>query len=206
MPGSVRLQLVSPAKALPVRPGWLYEPKLDGCRILLGKDGDVCQVRTRGGHQVQDSLPEVVESLRRLPVAHAVFDAELVVLDESGHTDFDATCERIRGRHGPPVLAFVFDVLALDGEDLRERPLRERKSVLQSAVRRGHGALRPIHFVEGSPAALVAAVNELGLEGVVSKWSGSRYVGGRTSLWQKLILRRPEKGWRVEETSAWRRR
>jgi len=72
MPGSVRLQLLTPTKSLPTRPGWLHEAKLDGCRVLLGKDGDVCQVRTRGGHQVQDSLPELVEGLQRLRATHAV--------------------------------------------------------------------------------------------------------------------------------------
>src|SRR5215831_8521530 len=58
MPSAVRLQLVSPTRALPARAGWTYEPKLDGCRVLLGKAGDECQVRTRGGHLVQRALPE----------------------------------------------------------------------------------------------------------------------------------------------------
>lgn len=53
MPGAVRLQLVSPARALPDRPGWTYEPKLDGCRVVLGVAGGEHQVRTRGGHLVQ---------------------------------------------------------------------------------------------------------------------------------------------------------
>jgi len=117
MPSAVRLQLVSPTKALPVRPGWVYEPKLDGCRVLLGKDGDTVQVRLRGGGLVQSGLPEVVESMRRLRAAHVVLDGELVVLDGSGQADFDAACARLRSPVGPPVTVFVFDVLALDGED-----------------------------------------------------------------------------------------
>jgi bifunctional non-homologous end joining protein LigD len=74
-------------------------------------------------------------------------------------------------------LSFVFDLLALDGEDLRERPLLDRKGVLQRVLGAGTGVLQPVHFLEGSPAALVDAVNELELEGVVSKWGGSRYNG-----------------------------
>ena len=63
-----------------------------------------------------------------------------------------------------------------------------------------------VHYIEGAPEPLIETVKELGLEGVVAKYSGAPYQGGRTSLWQKLILRRPEKGWRVEEPRAWRSR
>ena len=197
MPAAVRLQLVSPTKELPVRPGWLYEPKLDGCRVLLGKDGDTVQVRLRGGGLVQRMLPEVVEAMRQLPALHVVLDGELVVLDERGQTDFDAACARLRSPVGPTVIVFVFDVLALDGDDLRSRPLHGRKALLRSVLG-GDGVVKPVHFIEGEPEPLVESAWELGLEGVVAKYSGAPYQGGRTSLWQKLVLRRPEKGWRVE--------
>ncbi|RPH71193.1 MAG: hypothetical protein EHM78_08260 [Myxococcaceae bacterium] len=143
-PGAVRLQLVSPVKTLPVRPGWLYEPKLDGCRVLLGKAEAICQVRTRGGGLVQRNVPEVVASLERVPADHLVLDGELVVLDEAGHTDFDAACARLKSQHGPPVQVFVFAVLALDGEDLRARPLRERKRALAEVLGPGDQTLRPV--------------------------------------------------------------
>src|SRR4030095_5989896 len=96
MPSAVRLQLVCPAKTLPTRPGWLYEPKLDGCRVLLGKDGPVTQVRLRGGGLGQRNVPEVWASLERLWARHVVLDGELVVLDESGRCDFDAACARLK--------------------------------------------------------------------------------------------------------------
>jgi bifunctional non-homologous end joining protein LigD len=199
MPCAVSLQLVSPTKELPVRPGWFYEPKLDGCRVLLGKDGDTVQVRLRGGGLVQRMLPEVVEALRRLRAGHVVLDGELVVLDERGQTDFDAACARLRSLVGPPVTVFVFDILALDGDDLRPRPLHERKRLLHRVIRPGSGCVQPVHVVDGHPDRLVESAKELGLEGVVAKYRGAPYQGGRTSLWQKLVLRRPEKGWRVEQ-------
>jgi len=202
MPSGVRLQLVSPTKALPVRPGWLYEPKLDGCRVLLGKDGGAVQIRLRGGGLVQGCLPEVVEAMASLRTTHVVLDGELMVIDEQGQTDFDAACARLKSSDGPLVTVFVFDVLAHDGQDLRDRPLRERKDVLRCVLGRGRPALQPVHYVEGSPEPMVASVQELGLEGVVAKYTGAPYQGGRTSLWQKLVLRRPEKGWRVEEGSG----
>ncbi len=58
----------------------------------------------------------------------------------------------------------------------------------------------PVHFVADVPEAMVESVRELGMEGVVAKYTGAPYQGGRTSLWQKLVLRRPAKGWRVEES------
>jgi bifunctional non-homologous end joining protein LigD len=204
MPSAVRVQLVSPTKTLPVRPGWTYEPKLDGCRVVLGVAGGECQVRTRGRHLVQRNVPEVVEALRRLRVAHVVLDAELVVLDGAGRCDFDAACNRLRSAEGPAVTCYAFDVLALDGVDLRDRPQRERRVVLERVVRPGDPVLRLVHAHQGDPNAMVASAWELGLEGVVAKWAGSRYVGGRSPLWQKLVLRRPDRGWRVEgEEQRW---
>lgn len=79
---------------------------------------------------------------------------------------------------------------------------RERKALLASVVGRGDAVVKPVHFIEGAPATMVESVRELGLEGVVAKYSGAPYQGGRTSLWQKLVLRRPEKGWRVEESAS----
>ena len=140
--------------------------------------------------------------MRRLRAEHVVLDGELVVLDASGQADFDATCARLRSespRPGSPVVVYVFDRLALDSEDLRPRPLRERKALLSAVLGSGDAVLKPMHFIEGTPEPLVESVRELGLEGVVSKYAGAPYQGGRTSLWQKLVLRRPEKGWRVDE-------
>ena len=97
-------------------------------------------------------------------------------------------------------------VLTLDGADLRGRPLRERKVLLGRVLGAGDAVLKPVHFIEGTPGPLVESARELGFEGVIAKYSGAPYQGGRTSLWRKVILRRPEKGWRVEGPRAWRMR
>ncbi|MGZ3460083.1 MAG: ATP-dependent DNA ligase [Archangium sp.] len=203
MPSAVRLQLVSPTRELPGRPGWVHEPKIDGVRLLLGKDGSTVQLRLRGGGLVQRAFPEVVEAMRRLRAEHVVLDGELVVLDASGQADFDSTCARLRSESpcaGPPVVVYAFDCLGLDGADLRPRPLRERKALLSAVLGAGDAVLKPVHFTEGTPEPLVESVKELGFEGVVSKYLGAPYQGGRSSLWKKLVLRRPEKGWRIEGT------
>jgi bifunctional non-homologous end joining protein LigD len=166
--------------------------------VLLGVAGEECVIRTRGGHLVQRNLPELVAALVRLRVDHVILDAELVVLDGAGRCDFDASCDRLRSAEGPEVTVFAFDVLALDGVDLRDRPQRERRAVLERVVRPADPVLRLVHSHRGAPDAMVASAWDLGLEGVVAKWAGARYVGGRSPLWRKLVLRRPERGWRVE--------
>jgi len=80
----------------------------------------------------------VVASLERLLARHVVLDGELVVVDENGRSDFDVACDRLKREHGPAVTVYVFDVLALEGEDLRGQPLRERKRALAD-VRRSRG-------------------------------------------------------------------
>jgi bifunctional non-homologous end joining protein LigD len=102
-----------------------------------------------------------------------VLDGELVVVDGAGRCDFDAACDRLKSQHGPPVTIFVFDIPALEGEDLRA-PLRERKSALARVLRRGDSTLRPVHFIAGPPDSMIAAVDDLELEGVVAKWEGAR--------------------------------
>lgn len=167
--------------------------------MLLGKVGEECQVRTRGGHLVQRNVPEVVAALRRLHVAHVVLDAELVVIDETGRCDFDAACDRLRSVDGPPVSVFAFDILALDGADLRDRPLVQRRAVLERVLGPGDPVLRLVHSHRGAPEAMIASAWDLGLEGVVAKYSGAPYRGGRTSLWQKLILLKRTRRAVVEE-------
>jgi len=193
-PSVVRLQPRVAGTRAPARPGWIYEPKFDGCRVLLGKDGPLTQVRPRGGGLVQRALPEVVASVERIQARHVVLDGELVVVDESGHCDFDAACARLKSRHGPPVQVFVFDVLALEGEDLRARSLRERKRALAKVLGPGDQTLRPVHLIGGPPNSMIAAVDDLELEGVVAKWEGAPYQGGRTPLWQKACPQASDEG------------
>jgi len=101
-------------------------------------------IRTRGGHLVQAMLPEVVEALERLNADHAVLDGELVVLDEDGRCDFDAACARLKSPRGPAATVFVFDLLAFEAEDLRGRPLRERRRLLERILPPGDRVLQRV--------------------------------------------------------------
>ena len=82
----------------------------------------------------------------------------------------DETCPRVQ--------VFVFDLLALDGADLRGRPLRERKALLGRVLGAGDAVLKPVHFIEGAPELLVKSAKELGFEGVIAKYTGAPYQGG----------------------------
>ena len=134
---------------------------------------------------VQRALPEVVDSVRQLAADPLVLDGELQVVDEAGEVDFDAACARLRSAAGPPVQVFMFDLPSLDGAELRGRPLRERKALLARVLGAGDSVLKPVHFIVGAPEPLVESAKELGFEGVIAKYSGAPYQGGRTSLWRE---------------------
>jgi len=103
-----------------------------------------------------------------------VLDGELVIVDGAGRCDFDASCDRLKSQTGPPVTIFVFDILALKGEDLRARPLRERKSALDRVLGQGDSTLRPVHFIAGPPDSMIAAVDDLELEASWLSGKGAR--------------------------------
>src|SRR6516165_2840456 len=109
------------------RPGWLHEIKHDGFRILARKDAAGVRLITRAGNDFTDRFPFIAMALKSLPVRSCVIDGEAVVCDENGLAVFDL----IRG-HGSKTSAVLctFDLLELDGKDLRRRPIEERKGLL----------------------------------------------------------------------------
>ena len=106
--------------APPVGPGWLHEVKHDGFRILARKQGERVDVWTRRGALFNDRFPRIAEAVRALPADNAIIDGEAVVFRPGGHSDFAA----LRTKAGGEQASFVaFDLLGLDADDLRERPL-----------------------------------------------------------------------------------
>ena len=177
------------------KPGWLFELKYDGMRILAARDGDVVRLTSRGGHDVTPSYPEIRRALELLPLSHFLLDGELVALDESGRSSF----ERLQRRFGKsdaselaraqvefPVVLYAFDLLSLAGYDLRPLPLRDRKSLLEGFVPE-LGQLRYTDHVEEHGQALFDAAASSRLEGVIAKRVESRYESGRRSdAWLKV--------------------
>ncbi|WP_249932973.1 non-homologous end-joining DNA ligase [Blastococcus sp. CCUG 61487] len=173
---------------------WGYEFKWDGVRAVATVRGGVLALTSRKGTDITVRYPEV----GRLPAAvdgrDVVVDGEIVMMDDRGRPDFGALQNRMH-RTGPevgrlaaaaPVTFLVFDLLALDGEDLRDRPYAERRALLDDLAPAGHRwAVTP--WFRGGGAEVRAASQENGLEGVVAKRLGSPYREGvRSPDWRKV--------------------
>ena len=176
-------------------PGWLWEPKLDGVRMLAFIRDGKAELRSRRGVDVTKQYPSLVASLAAQPAATMVLDGEVCALDEAGVPRFQLLQPRINLTRGVdaakvdaelPVVYFVFDLLYLDGYDLRAVPLRERKALLQSRLLPKED-LRVVSHVEENGREVEAGARRLGFEGVVGKRADSRYEPGmRSRAWLKV--------------------
>lgn len=166
---------------------WLYEVKYDGYRIVAFVEGNEVRLLTRNGNDYTDRFPTVASSLLDVAAGQAmVLDGELVVTDADGRSDFQALQGFLKHPEGKRPLYMVFDLLALDGEDLRTRPLRERKRLLEELLAGAPDDVRFSAHVEGRGEDSFHAACKLGLEGVVGKRIDSAYRGGRSGDWIKL--------------------
>jgi bifunctional non-homologous end joining protein LigD len=175
-------------------PAWLYEIKYDGVRVLAARDGGRVALHGRAGQDFTARYPEVVTALRALPLERFVLDGEVVALDEAGRPSFQRLQNRmhltrpadvVRGPATVPVSAVFFDALALDGRDLRRRPLLERKAALALTVP-ARGVIRYGDHVLERGEAFYEAAAEQRVEGILAKRADSVYTGGRTRDWLKL--------------------
>jgi bifunctional non-homologous end joining protein LigD len=159
-------------RVLPAGPGWLHEMKYDGFRILARKQGERVEVWSRRGALFNHRFPRIAEAVGALPADHALIDGEAVVFLPDGHSDSALLTKAGRER-----ASFVaFDLLSL-GDDLRERPLEERREALAQLVA-GADGVRLSESVVDDGATVFAAACKLGVEGIVSKRVGSRYRSG----------------------------
>jgi len=186
LPAHVELQLARLVEAAPAGPDWLHEVKFDGYRVLIWRDPRGIRVSSRGGQDWTDRLPEAVSAARRLPCESCILDGELVAVDAKGLSDFGLLQQRLGKAQGAAQLrVMVFDLLFLDGEDLRGLPLMERKRRLAGLLRRATGPLKLSPYTSGNGPAAARAACEAGLEGIVSKAKASPYEGGRAGAWLK---------------------
>ncbi len=180
-------QLARLVDAVPEGGEWLYELKYDGYRILAFLEGNGARLVTRNGSDYTDRFRDVARSLIDLADGRAmVIDGEMAVADASGRTDFQALQNYLRSPAGRRPVYIAFDLLALDGEDLRERPLIERKRKLEALM---NGAPQNLHYsrhVAGGGEESFLAACEAGAEGIVGKKAGSVYSGTRNGDWIKL--------------------
>jgi len=178
-------QLATLVRAPPRGAGWIFEIKYDGYRALATKEGARVQLVSRKG-LVFGGLEAVRSAVAALRCKSAVLDGELCALDAEGRPRFHLL-QRALGARGSEIVYFVFDVLFLDGVDLRELPLTERKARLAALVRStDRGVVRRVAASEREGRSFLEAVRSLGLEGLVAKRAARPYRGGRSLDWQKV--------------------
>ena len=176
------------------RPGWLFEVKYDGIRVLAQRAAGSVELYGRNGQSFTTRYPEVVAALRTLPLDQFVLDGEVVALDERGRPSFQRLQSRMhlgratdieQARGTTPVTAVFFDALALDGRDLRPLSLEARKECLALLVP-ARGVIQYGGHVLEEGEAFYDAACEQRIEGIVAKRTSSRYTGGRSADWIKI--------------------
>jgi len=197
--GIIEPCLPSPAKAPPSGPGWLHEIKHDGFRILARRDAAGVRLITRAGNDFSSRFPFITMALGKLSVRSCLIDGEAIVCDKNGLAVFDL----IR-RHGALASAVhcAFDLLELDGRDLRREPIEKRKALLAELLNGQQMSIVLNEHFEEDGAAVYRAACQLGCEGIVSKRLGSPYRSGRSPHWLKVknpnapaVKREAEEDW-----------
>ena len=166
---------------------WSYEIKFDGYRIMARIDHDQVQLFTRNGHDWTHKLPQQAQALAELGLESAWLDGEMVVADEHGVPDFQALQNAFEAGSSGNIVYYLFDLPYLNGVDLREVPVEERRAAL-STVLAGHQQplLRFSEAFDETPDALLNSACQMQMEGLIGKRLGSPYVSRRSSDWIKL--------------------
>lgn len=179
---------ILPAQAVryPVAPtgaDWIHEVKHDGYRLVARKDGERVRLWTRQAVDYTERFQAIADAVRALPVEACILDGEAVAYSDTGY-DFHALRSKLAAKCACMI---AFDMMSLDGEDLRERPLQERRKRLKALLsRRGRPALMYSTEIHGEGGEVFAHACALGLEGIVSKRLGSRYRSGKCDDWRKI--------------------
>jgi bifunctional non-homologous end joining protein LigD len=191
---SVEPMLAETADSAFTRDGWLFELKLDGYRLIAGKTHGEARLLTRNGNDYTDVFPEVARAIKALPFEDVVLDGEVVVLDAEGKPRFSRLQQRGRLTSAVdvkraavelPATYFAFDLLGIDGFDLRSLQLVRRKEFLREAVPK-LGPVRLLDHIEREGEAFLAQVAAIGLEGIIAKKADAPYRPGRTDKWIKI--------------------
>ena len=189
---AVKLEFVAPMKATlvaepPTQGEWLYELKFDGFRALALKSGSSVQLLSSNAKDFSARFPEIVEAVAALPSRTAIFDGEIVALDEQGRSSFQMLQSLETGEKRPPLAFYVFDLLQHDGADLCDQPLHQRRKHLSELLKRADEPIRYSAEIRGDPGRLLDEVRQRGLEGIIGKQRESRYEPGhRSRSWIKL--------------------
>jgi bifunctional non-homologous end joining protein LigD len=188
VPGSIPLELATLVNVPPTGDEWLAEAKYDGYRLVLTLEDGQVRALTRSGADWTDRFSGLAAAVAQLPASSAVLDGEAVVFDDAGVSRFEQL-QTALGSHPERISFAAFDLLHLNGFDLRDQPLVARKELLATLLAEPPAPLRYADHIVGGGPELYATACSAGLEGVVCKRADSRYVAGRGRDWQKVKCR-----------------
>ncbi len=186
LPRSIGLQLARLADRAPTGANWLHEVKFDGYRVLLWRNGETVRITSRGEQDWTERLSAAVAAIRALPCKSCVLDGELVALDATSHSSFQSLQQAFGDGREQELTIMVFDLLHLDGEELRGQPQLARKQALQRLLRRARAPLRYTDHIVGHGAETAKRACAEGLEGIISKQLDAPYQEGRGGAWLKV--------------------
>jgi len=186
LPARIEPQLATLAAAAP--PGaWIVETKFDGYRLGARVEKGVCRLITRGGHDWTERMPQLAAAIDSMRIESAWLDGEIVVMNAAGVPDFNALQNALDKASGDRIDYFVFDLPYLDGRDLRQLPLAERRARLQALVEgAGVDRVRLSQSFDAPPAQMLEAACRMQLEGIILKRPDAPYVSTRSETWLKL--------------------
>ena len=191
--------LPRPAKQPPTGGGWIHEIKHDGFRIMARRADGRVRLLTRKGNNFASRFPQIVAAVTLLPVQSCLIDGEAVVCNLDGLAVFDLLREY---RHDTAAVLCAFDLLEVDGEDLRRIPIEQRKGLLAKLLSHPHAGIAFNQHYEADGPIIYKHACALGCEGIVSKRLGSAYRSGRVDHWLKVknpaapaVRREAEEDW-----------
>ena len=172
-------------RTAPTGLNWLHEIKHDGYRTICVIDRGSISIYTRRGHNWADRFPSIARALSALKVRSAVIDGEAIVIGEDGLSDFFTLHAALARKSAPRAFLVAFDLLHLDGEDIRGRELEDRRAVLEDVVRKRAPWIQFSESIEGDGPQVWRHACNMGLEGIISKRRGSPYLSGKSPVWRK---------------------
>jgi ATP-dependent DNA ligase len=180
----------------PTGPNWITEIKHDGYRLIARRVGKNVRLYTKNGYDWAERYPLIVEAISKMRVSSIVLDGEAMCFKSNGLDDFDALWNRTNDHKA---ILCAFDLLELNGEDFRQKPLAERKKRLAKLLSKDRDGLRYVDHLDGDGNEIFEHACKLGLEGIVLKRIDMRYQHGPAKCWQKLKNKKHPANMRVLE-------
>jgi bifunctional non-homologous end joining protein LigD len=193
-PAIIAPQLATAVDAVPADGDWITELKFDGYRIVTHVDREHVHCFSRNGHDWSHRMSSVTAVLAQLGLQDSWLDGELVAADENGMPQFQRLQQALDPASGIAPVYMVFDAMRLLGADVRDKPQRERKRLLQQTLASlpRDACVRIVDFVDGESEPLRAQACDQGFEGIILKDATARYESGRNRAWLKLKCRREQ--------------